>query len=102
MFRSLTGTNGRLVESPNRGKAEKLKRAHGLDGTVRSWEVKMRKVGLDRLDVITIFKRTFADEVTEDPLIKSIAMAVGEVIEENNKKFLEELVSTSKREVSKL
>jgi len=89
-----------LVESPNRGKVEKSKRAHGLDSTVRSWE--MRKVGLDRLDVITIFKRTFADEVTEDPLIKSIAMAVGEVIEENNKKFLEELVSTSKREVSKL
>jgi len=62
----------------------------------------MRKVGLDRLEVITIFRRTFADKVTEDSLINSIARAVGEVIEENNKKLLEELVSTSKREVSKL
>jgi hypothetical protein len=60
-------------------------------------EVKMRKVGLDRLDVITTFRRTFADRVMEDPLINSIARAVGEVIEENNKKLLDELASTSKR-----
>jgi len=36
----------------------------------------MRKVGLDRLDVITIFRRTFANKVTEDSLINSIARAV--------------------------
>jgi|GEM_PF-2550771 len=35
----------------------------------------MRKVGLDRLDVIAIFRRALADKVTEDSLINSIAMA---------------------------
>ena len=62
----------------------------------------MRKVSLDRLDVITIFRRTFAGRVIEDPLINSITRAVGVVIKENNKKLLDELVNTSKSEVSKL
>ena len=48
-------------------------------------------VGLNKLDVVTIFKRYFKDEALTDPLINSVATAVGEVIEENNKKLLEEL-----------
>jgi len=51
--------------------------------------------------VITIFRRTFAGRVIEDPLINSITRAVGVVIKENNKKLLDELVNTSKSEVSK-
>ena len=62
----------------------------------------MKKIGLDKLDVITIFGRTFADRVMEDPLINYIAKAVGEVIEENNKKLLEELTGALKGGVSKL
>ena len=50
----------------------------------------MKKVGLDKLDVITIFKRTFANKVMEDAFINSIAKAVGETIEENNKKLCRE------------
>ena len=48
-------------------------------------------IGLNKLDVITIFKRYFKDAVTEDSLINSIAMAVGEVVEENNKRLFEDL-----------
>jgi len=62
----------------------------------------MRKIGLDKLDVITVFERTFAGRVMEDPLINYIAKAVGEVIEENNKRLFEELTSTLKGRVSKL
>ena len=47
--------------------------------------------GLSQLDVVTIFKRYFKDAVIEDSLINSVAMAVGEVIEENNKKLFEAL-----------
>ncbi|MBA7482128.1 MAG: hypothetical protein GH158_03175 [Dehalococcoidia bacterium] len=64
-------------------------------------EVKMKKIGLDKLDVITVFERTFADRVMEDPLINHIARAVGEVIEENNKKLLEEFTGALKGGVSK-
>ncbi len=62
----------------------------------------MRKIGLDKFDVITVFRRTFADRVTEDPLINYIAKAVGEVIEENNKKLLEELTGALKGGASNL
>ena len=48
----------------------------------------MNKIDLYRLDVVTIFRRTFANRVMEDPLINSIARAVGEVIEENNKRLV--------------
>lgn len=57
----------------------------------------MKKIGLDKLDVITVFRRPFADRVMEDPLINSIAKAVGEAIEDNNKRLLEELVGASER-----
>ncbi len=62
----------------------------------------MRMVGLNKWDVMTVFRRTFADKVIDDPLINSIVKAVGEVIEENNKTLLEDLVGDSKREASKL
>ena len=57
----------------------------------------MEKIGLDKLDVITVFQRILTDKVIEDPLVNSIAMAVGEVIEENNKRLLEHILGTSKR-----
>jgi hypothetical protein len=56
---------------------------------------KMRKIGLDRQDAITIFRRTFADKAVDDPLVNSIAKAVGEIIEENNKKLLDDLAGSS-------
>ena len=62
----------------------------------------MRKIGLDKFDVITVFRRTFADRVVEDPLINYIAKAVGEVIEENNRRLLEELTNALKGGVTKL
>ena len=62
----------------------------------------MRMVGLSKWDVMTVFRRTFADKVIDDPLINSIVKAVGEVIEENNKTLLEDLVGDSKREASRL
>ena len=60
-------------------------------------EVKVKKIGLDKLDVIVVFRKTFGGRVLEDDLIKSIAEAVGEAIEENNRKLLEELMHGSTR-----
>ena len=57
----------------------------------------MKKIGLDKLDVIAVFRRTFADRVIDDPLIDSIAKSVGEVIEENNKRLLEEILGASNK-----
>lgn len=54
----------------------------------------MKGIGLGKLDVMTVFRRTFASKVEEDPLINSIAKAVGEVIEENNRRLLEDLLKT--------
>ena len=62
----------------------------------------MNKIGLDKCDVMTIFRRTFADKVEGDPLINSIAKAVGEVIEENNKRLLEDLADDSRKVGSSL
>ncbi len=60
----------------------------------------MRKIGLDRQDAITIFRRTFADKAVDDPLVNSIAKAVGEIIEENNRKLLDDLSASSEEEGS--
>jgi len=57
----------------------------------------MDKIGLGKYDVMTIFRRTFADKVEGDPLINSITNAVGEVIEENNKRLLEDLADDSRK-----
>jgi len=48
-------------------------------------------IGLSKLDIVTIFKRHFKDMAVTDSLINTIAMAVGEVVEENNKKLSEDL-----------
>ncbi len=48
-------------------------------------------IGLSKLDVITIFRRHFVDMATADSLINSMAKAVGEVVEENNKRLFEDL-----------
>jgi len=60
----------------------------------------MKRIGLGKLDAVTVFRRTFAGKVEEDPLINSIAKAVGEVIEENNRRLLEDLAVHSKVESS--
>lgn len=57
----------------------------------------MKKIGLDKLDVIAVFRRTFADRVINDPLIDSIANSVGEVIEENNRRLSEEILGASNK-----
>ena len=49
----------------------------------------MLRVGLDSLEVAAIFNRTFPDAMAEEPLMRSIAKAVGEVIEENNRRLWE-------------
>jgi len=58
----------------------------------------MKRIGLHKLDVIAVFRRTFADRMTGDPLINSIAKAVGEVIEENNQRLLEDIERNLKTE----
>lgn len=57
----------------------------------------MKKIGLDELDVIAVFRRTYADRVVDNPLIDSIAKSVGEVIEENNRRLLEEILVASNK-----
>jgi hypothetical protein len=52
-------------------------------------------IGLSKLDVVTIFKRHLQDTATEDTLMKSVVMAVGEVIEENNRKLFKDLQATN-------
>jgi hypothetical protein len=51
----------------------------------------MEMIGLNKLDVVTIFRRYLKDMVIEDSMINSVAMAVGEVVEENNKRLIEDL-----------
>jgi len=48
-------------------------------------------VGLDRQEVVTIFRRHFANLTITDSMINSIAMAIAETVEENNKRILKEL-----------
>jgi len=55
-----------------------------------SKEVQTEMIGLSKLDVVTVFKRYFGDRAVNDSLINSVAMAVGEVVEENNRRLLEE------------
>jgi len=52
-------------------------------------------IGLSKLEVVTIFKRYFEDKTMTDSLIKSMAMAVGEVVEENNKRLSKDLKVTN-------
>jgi hypothetical protein len=57
-------------------------------------------IGLSKLDVVTIFRRYLQDRVIEDSLINSIAMAVGEVIEENNKRLFEDIKAKNSKKAS--
>ncbi len=52
----------------------------------------MSSVGLDRRDVATVFRRVLAKDLEKDLLLASVARAVGEVIEENNKKLWDQIV----------
>ena len=52
-------------------------------------------IGLSKLDIVTIFKRHLKDMVVTDSLINTIAMAVGEVVEENNQRLFEDLKATN-------
>ena len=52
-------------------------------------------IGLSKVDIVTIFKRHFKDQVFTDTLINTMAMAVGEVIEENNKKIADDFKRTN-------
>ena len=56
----------------------------------------MREIGLNKLDVINVFRRTLTDRVEQDTLINSIVMAVAEVIEENNKRIFKDILVTLK------
>ena len=56
----------------------------------------MKEIGLNKLDVINVFRRTLTDRVEQDTLINSIVMAVAEVIEENNKRIFKDILVTLK------
>jgi len=64
-------------------------------------EVKIAMIGLSKLDVVTIFRRYLQDTVVEDSLISPIAMAVGEVIEENNKRLFEDLKANNSKKAGR-
>jgi len=52
----------------------------------------MNSVGLDRMGVVVVFRRVLPKDMEKDPLLASVAKAVGEVIEENNKKVWDQIV----------
>ena len=57
----------------------------------------MTKVGLDRMDIRAVFRRRLINKIEEVSLIDCIADAVGEVVEENNKKLWETLQEALKK-----
>ena len=61
----------------------------------------MKNNGLDRMEVKAIFRRTFACRSVsiESSRLDCMADAVGQIIEENNRKLLEELEITLTRKV---
>ena len=60
-------------------------------------EVYMTKIGLDRMGVRAVFRRSLVGRLVEPCLIDCIADAVSEVIEENNKKLWETLQEALKK-----
>ena len=52
-------------------------------------ERNMRNIGLDRMDVRAVFRRTLASRLDDLSFIDCIADAVGNVLEENNSKLWE-------------
>ena len=57
----------------------------------------MTKIGLDRMEVRAVFRRSLIGSFEELSLIDHIADVVGEVIEENNKKLWETLQEALKK-----
>ena len=59
----------------------------------------MKNIGIDKIEARAIFRRSLAlhSVSIESPLLDCIADVIGEVIEENNKRLLEQLASTSQR-----
>ena len=59
----------------------------------------MKNIGIDKIEVRAIFRRTLAYRSVsiESSLLDCIADAIGEAIEENNKKLLERLANFSQR-----
>lgn len=56
----------------------------------------MKNIGLGKFDVLRILRRNLTYRM-DDPVINSIAKALGEIIEENNQKLAEDLKNDSKR-----
>ena len=57
----------------------------------------MTRIGLDRMEVRAVFRRSLIGRFEELSLIDCIADAVGEVVEENNKKVWETLQEALKK-----
>ena len=55
----------------------------------------MQKIALDKAGVKMIFRRNLRCKTLDNSLLDSIADAMGEVIEENNKRLMEELKNKS-------
>ena len=62
-------------------------------------EKRMMRLGLDRMQVKAVFRRTLSGRLDEKDvdLMDYLANTVGEVIEENNKKLCEQLEQYLKR-----
>jgi len=57
----------------------------------------MTKIGLDRMETKAVFRRSITARLAEVSLLDCIADAVGEVVEENNKKLWEALQEVLKK-----
>ena len=59
----------------------------------------MIRLGLDRMQAKAVFRRTLSGKIEEkdDNFVACLANAVGEVIEENNKRLCEQLEDYLKR-----
>ncbi len=58
----------------------------------------MRKIGLDKMEVRAVLRRTISSRLEESPpFLECIADAIAEVIEENNKRLWEALVDAGER-----
>lgn len=64
--------------------------------------VKIEKIGLDKSDMTMVFRRAFGDKIIENPLMSSVAKAVGEVIDQDDKMLLSSSWVLQEKEVSKL
>lgn|GEM_PF-2872624 len=63
---------------------------------------KIEKIGLDKSDMTMVFRGAFGDKIIENPLMSSVAKAVGEVIDQDDKMLLSSSWVLQEKEVSKL